>query len=148
MMDGRLAITLSNRLSDVSATMRRIEDFSLRHEVPAPVVQALLLALEESLVNIITHGYQDDHSHEIEVMLTLDETDLCVEIKDDGMAFDPRTVPPPDLSIPADQRPIGGLGVWLILQMMDDIEYSRDGTTNRLRLIKRWRSEAKRDTGE
>jgi anti-sigma regulatory factor (Ser/Thr protein kinase) len=147
-MNGRFALTLSNRLPDVSATMRRIEDFSLQHKVPAPVVQALLLALEESLVNIVTHGYQDDQSHDIEVILNLDETDLCVEIKDDGMAFDPRTIPPPDLSIPADERPIGGLGVWLTLQMMDDVEYCRDGTTNRLRLIKRWRREANQDTGK
>lgn len=140
-MNGRCALRLPNRLPDISDAILRVEQFALQHEAPVRVVQSLMLALDESLVNIVTHGYRDENTHTIEVVVDVHETDLWVEVKDDGIPFDPRTVPSPDFSLPVDDRPIGGLGVWLTLQMMDEVKYQREGPVNRLRLVKRWTKE-------
>jgi anti-sigma regulatory factor (Ser/Thr protein kinase) len=131
-------LTLLNRLSEIPDTMRRVEDFAEQHGVPAAAVQALKLALEESLVNIVTHGYQDTDAHRIDVAVDIRDGDIRLELTDDGIPFDPRTVPPPDVSKPADERPLGGLGVWLVKQMVDDVQYRRDGRRNKLLLVKRW----------
>lgn len=135
-MKERCALTLSNRRADVETTLRQVEAFFRQHPVPLAAMQSVLLALEELLVNILTHGYHDDQSHTIAVMLEVHESHLTVEITDDGMAFDPRTVPAPNFSMSIDERPIGGLGVWLTLKMMDEIDYRREGHMNRLRLVK------------
>lgn len=137
-MKERCPLTLSNRRTDVEATLRQVETFCRQHLVPLSAMQSVLLALEELLVNIVTHGYHDEQSHTIAVMLELHDSHLSIEITDDGMAFDPRTVPAPNFSMSIDERPIGGLGVWLILQMMDEIDYRREGHMNKLRLVKVW----------
>lgn len=137
-MQERCALTLSNRRTDVEATLRQVETFCRQHLVPLSAMQSVLLALEELLVNIVTHGYHDEQSHTIAVMLELHDSHLSIEITDDGMAFDPRTVPAPNFSMSIDERPIGGLGVWLTLQMMDEIDYRREGHMNKLRLVKVW----------
>lgn len=137
-MKERCPLTLSNRRIDIEAALRQVETFCRQHAVPLSARQSVLLALEELLVNIVTHGYQDDQSHTIAVMLELHDSRLSVEITDDGMAFDPRTVPAPNFSMSLDERPIGGLGVWLTLKMMDEIDYRREGHSNKLRLVKVW----------
>lgn len=137
-MQERCALTLSNRRTDVEATLRQVETFCSQQAVPLSVIQSVLLALEELLVNIVMHGYHDEQSHTIAVMLERHDSHLSVEITDDGMAFDPRTVPAPNLSMSLDERPIGGLGVWLTLKMMDEIDYRREGPMNKLRLVKGW----------
>ena len=137
-MQERCALTLSNRRTDVEATLRQVETFCRQQAVPLSVIESVLLALEELLVNIVTHGYHDEHCHTIAVMLELHGSHLSVEITDDGMAFDPRTVPAPNFAMSLDERPIGGLGVWLTLKMMDEIDYRREGLLNKLRLVKGW----------
>lgn len=140
-MYGRCIDRFPGRLPDVLDAISRVEQFSVQHRVPVRVVQSLVLALEEVLVNIIVHGYRDEESHVIEMIVDVHEMDIGVEVKDDGIPFDPRTVSAPNLSCPLDDRPIGGLGVWLTLQMMDEVKYQRDGSINRLWLVKRWTSE-------
>lgn len=138
-MQERCPLTLSNRPTDVEEALRQVETFCRRHAVPLAVRQSVLLALEELLVNIVTHGYHDEHSYTIAVMLELHDSHLSVEITDDGMAFDPRTVPAPNFLMSLEERPIGGLGVWLTLKMMDEIDYRRKDDMNKLRLVKVWR---------
>ncbi len=57
-------------------------------------------------------------------------------IEDDGIAFDPLIAPPPDLDSDIEDRPIGGLGVYLVKEMMDEVEYARADGRNRVTLVK------------
>ena len=61
----------------------------------------------------------------------------CMEVIDDGHAFNPLEAPPPDLSLPMEKRPIGGLGIHLLRELSDGITYERRNGTNRLVLTKR-----------
>lgn len=139
-MAADLTLVLNNQLTAIANTLSQIEGFMHAQQMPAMIVPSVLLGLEETLVNIVTHGYGDREPHMIMLTARLTDNELRVEITDDGVPFDPTAVPPPDLSQPAEQRPIGGLGVWLTRQMMDEVSYRRETGKNRLMLVKRWGS--------
>ena len=101
---------------------------------PARVIE-IELAVEEALTNICAYAYPDGHG-EVEVHCTHDETrGLLVDIVDAGIAFDMLTVPPPDVTADPDLRATGGLGVFLLRAMVDDVVYQRHNNHNILRLV-------------
>jgi anti-sigma regulatory factor (Ser/Thr protein kinase) len=101
------------------------ERFVTDHQLPAPVAQAADLALEEHLTNLLTHGHQAAAEHEIEIRLSIEAGELKLEVSDDATPFDPRSHPPPDLTLPLEERPIGGLGIHMILKLMTRVAYAR-----------------------
>jgi len=64
--------------------------------------------------------------------------EVRVEVIDGGKQFNPLTLPPVDVAAPLETRPIGGLGIHMMRQLMDTVEYRRERDTNILLLIKRW----------
>lgn len=96
------------------------------------------LALEEVLTNVISYG-ADGQAQPLRahVRLRQEAGEVWVGIADDGVAFDPLQAPPPDLESGLDERRVGGLGVFLVQQLMDSVTYRRDGAWNRLELRKR-----------
>jgi len=103
-----------------------------------PPAQALTfeLALEEVFLNVVLHGAPPGPLPRIEVTLVLLGHDLTMTIEDTGPHFDPTSLPPPDVTASAASRPVGGLGVFLVRQMMDAVSYERVGERNRLRMTK------------
>ena len=94
------------------------------------VVFALDLCLEELVTNVIFYGYNDKNEHWIEVTLDLQDNFVHVQIRDDGIPFDPTQSPEPDLDLPLEERKIGGLGIHLVKNYVDSIGYKRDGSFN------------------
>ena len=136
-MSDRLNISLANDLAELPSFWQRLDAFGARNRLPSDVVFAVKLALEELVTNTILYGYADDDAHTIEVNLNLDDEVLRATIVDDAAAFDPRNATEPDLTSPLAERPIGGLGVHLVKNLMDGIDYRRDGERNRITLTKR-----------
>ncbi len=93
----------------------------------------LRLAVEEAVANIINHG----QATTITLLATVEDEKLQLTIDDDGQPFDPTAESPTDLSVPADERPPGGMGVILIHKMADSLAYERVNQHNVLRIIKR-----------
>lgn len=100
------------------------------------LVQEVRLSLEEALVNIISHGFEDAAVHHIYITMTISDRVLGVEIADDGKPFNPVLFHPPDMDKPFDQHRIGGFGVRLIRSLMDQMEYTRFRDRNILRMKK------------
>jgi serine/threonine-protein kinase RsbW len=94
------------------------------------------LALVEAVSNTIKYGYQDKRVHFIRVRVGLEPKELFLEIEDDAGSFNPLDAPAPDFSLPVEERPIGGLGVYLMRTVMDQIDYQRAGAKNVLRMKK------------
>jgi serine/threonine-protein kinase RsbW len=82
----------------------------------------MLLAVDEAATNIIVHGYRGQPGA-IEIDVEKQDSSLAVSLRDQAPPFDPTSVPVPDLSLPLDQRPFGGMGVHLIRQSMDEVIY-------------------------
>ncbi len=112
-----------------------VEDFAERDNWPADLTFKVNLALDELSVNVVNYG---GDASEIEVSLASDGEKVRVEIVDDGQPFDPlNEAPEPDIDAPLEERAIGGLGIHLVREMMDELHYSREGGKNRLAMVKR-----------
>jgi serine/threonine-protein kinase RsbW len=103
------------------------------------VIYDLQLAVDEACANVVKHAY-DGQAGEIEVKIEPVDDSVQVIIRDWGAAFDPQEVPTPDLTGSLEQRPLGGLGVYLMRQVMDEVDFrfdSENGNGNTLTMVKR-----------
>ncbi len=128
----RLAIR--NDLAAVGSADRSLEEFLQGSSVDSEAVYSPVLALEEVLTNIIKYGYDDDREHEIVIEARLLPGGLVIQVTDDGHEFDPLQAPPPDLDLPFEERPIGGLGLRLLKNIAEQLSYERVGDHNVLTL--------------
>lgn len=95
------------------------------------------LAVDEACSNIIEHACDGECGEEIEITCSDAEDRLTVMIRDHGVPFDPDSAPAPDLEADLEDRPIGGLGVFLMKRLMDEIRYEVLGEAgNVLTLVK------------
>ena len=93
------------------------------------------LAVEEALVNVFNYAYPEAVGEVVLRCLLDDRERFIIEIEDSGAPFNVLTVSEPILAVPLSERKIGGLGIHLIRQFTDDVEYRREGGKNLLRLI-------------
>lgn len=129
---------LKNDLEQIELLAQAVELFGETHKLPAKTVFQTNLALDELLTNTICYGYPKGGEHEIMVRLTLEsEKFLFIEICDDADAFNPLEIAAPDVNQDIDDRPIGGLGIFLVRRIMDEITYMRKDNHNILILRKR-----------
>ena len=99
-------------------------------------IQEIELATEEALVNIFNYSYPEGDVGEVEVScITDNDVNFIIELLDNGIEFDLRAASEPDLEATVTGRPIGGLGIFLIKKMVDDLKYRREGENNILTLI-------------
>jgi serine/threonine-protein kinase RsbW/sigma-B regulation protein RsbU (phosphoserine phosphatase) len=129
-------LRLANDLAALAELADRVERFGAEQRLSANVVNALNVVLDEAVSNAINHGYAAGARGEIAVRLRREPDGVTVEVVDDGRPFDPLQAPPPDLTLPLEQRPIGGLGVHLIRNLMDEVSYARIGGRNVLKMAK------------
>ncbi len=129
-------LRLANDLAALADVAERVEAFGAEQRLPANVVNAVNVVLDEAVSNAINHGYEAGARGEIVVRLRCRPDGVLVEVEDDGRAFDPLQVPPPDLTLPLEQRPIGGLGIHLIRNLMDEVSYARVRGRNVLKMAK------------
>jgi len=132
-----LEIFLKNQPAEKQRLLHALHAFSADHKLGPKVVQAAELVLEEHLTNIFKYAYSDTALHEIVVRFACDESSFEIEVQDDGRSFNPLDRPVVNTSAPLEQRPVGGLGIHLIREFMDQLDYRREGGKNILRMIKR-----------
>ena len=96
------------------------------------------LVVDEACANVIQHAYADLEPGDMAVACYLDGRRFLIEVRDWGRSFDPQTVPEPDVEAPLEERSLGGLGLFLIREFMDEIEFSFDPDEgNVLTMVKR-----------
>lgn len=130
---------LRNDLAELQRLNQLVTDFAEHHSLPSELVFRVTLVLEEIITNVISYGYEDEMEHEISVRLSWEDPDMKIEVEDDGRPFNPLEAPPPDMVKPLAERPVGGLGIHLVREMMDKLEYRRENDKNLLVLKTRVR---------
>lgn len=105
------------------------------HGLPATLMHDVHLVLEEVTCNVLSHGKVRGRDPALELLVAVDGSRLCLEFRDDGLAFDPLSQPAPDLDADIGERPIGGLGVHLVRQLAEEVAYSREHHHNVLRVV-------------
>lgn len=135
-MNATLHLRLRSDLQALSLATEQLRDFFGRRQVRKDAAYAMELALEELATNIIEHGSNGKNERDIEATVRLDDESVVLEIQDDGCEFNPFAHPVPDTSLSADERPIGGLGIHFVRNLVDDCEYTRSGEKNIVRVKK------------
>lgn len=102
-------------------------------ELPELQMRQLELLIEEIIVNIWRYSYPQSAPGAVTVSYSVPKPgELCVEVGDQGIAFDPLMVPAPDLTLDLEQRPVGGLGIFLLKSFAGSLSYRREQGWNRL----------------
>ena len=106
-------------------------------------IRDLQLAVDEVCSNSIRHGYGGQEG-QIEVSVERIGHAIRVVVRDWGMAFDPEQIPVPDLEIPLEERSLGGLGLFLVQQVMDEVRFEFNGSKgNSVTMVRRLDREGK-----
>ncbi len=99
-------------------------------------VGELELILEELLVNIISYAYDEAGTGTIHVAGIVDGSTVTLELRDRGREFNPLEKETPDLDADIEDRPIGGLGIFLVTELASSVTYERIGDENVLRVVR------------
>lgn len=128
-MPQRFQITRAAELESLSVFRQFISDCCANHNVPHDTVFDLKLAVDEACTNVIEHGYKGMDPGSIILSFRIERDRILVQITDFGHIFEPADAPKPDIEAALEDREIGGLGLYLIYQTMDNIDYqtSEDG---------------------
>ncbi len=110
--------------------------FAQTHALPEAVRRSLNVALDELLANELSHGMAGLGAGSVTVEVELDQERLTVTLTNDGPPFDPFRQAAPDTTLSVDDRPIGGLGIHLVRELMDEVSYERRGARNVVILVK------------
>ena len=128
--EGELKLAIKNELSELEGLNATLAQFLDAHGVPHRAAYAVNLAIDELVVNVIRYAYVDDDTHLIDIELAVEGEQVILRIVDDGRPFDPRRGPSLDLH--AEDREVGGLGLILVLDMVDVLKYRRVEERNRV----------------
>lgn len=128
------SMSIANTIDDMSRLCAEFHDFLLGMKLPSSKIYVLDLALEEMITNIIKYSYDDHRDHGIKVEMEVTDKLVYLLIEDDGHEFDPLAQSTPNLDVDIAEREIGGVGIFLTLNMVNEINYSRINNKNRLRI--------------
>jgi anti-sigma regulatory factor (Ser/Thr protein kinase) len=125
-MRASFELVAKSSLDDLSKISDFILDSTRGSELDQRETFHLMMAVDEACTNIIKYGGSD----EIDVKCDVEDDLVVVQITDDGVAFNPLEAPKPDLNAPLEEREVGGLGIYIIRALMNDVKYEREGGKN------------------
>jgi anti-sigma regulatory factor (Ser/Thr protein kinase) len=132
-----ISFKVASDVSELERLCQIVEEFGEANNLPAEAVFQITLILEEVVSNSIKYGYQGQPGHFIELNISLACGMVVIDVEDSGVPFNLLEAPMPDLHCPVEERPIGGLGIYLTRTLMDGVEYERREGKNCLRLRKK-----------
>jgi anti-sigma regulatory factor (Ser/Thr protein kinase) len=113
-----------------------MEKFRARAGIGEDAFAGMDLAVDEILTNVISYAFRDGDRHRVDLELEFSGGRLRVEIRDDGIPFNPLDIPAPKLDGEIGERDVGGLGMHFVRNIADDITYRREANWNILSLSK------------
>jgi sigma-B regulation protein RsbU (phosphoserine phosphatase) len=128
-------IVIKNQLPEIAAVNEKFEAFAEEFDIPRSVAMKFNVVFDEVLSNVISYAYRDDEEHNIEIRMERVGKRLTVAITDDGVPFNPLNVATPRTDLALEDREVGGLGIHLVRNLVDDVSYQRRIDKNVLTLI-------------
>lgn len=121
--------------------LAKVRDFVAGHAINSGFqeddIADIRLAVDEAYTNIIKHAYNNDKQKSVDIELGYNNTEFWVALLDTGDAFNPKNYDKPDIRQKIKEKKRGGVGVYLIRKLMDDVEYQTDNTINTIRMTKK-----------
>lgn len=129
-------LILTNNIQELKRLEPFLENFFDRNNLDMALLPSVNLALEEALANVIMYAYPEGTQGDVTLTAEVKDDDICMEISDMGTPFNPLQQKEADLDVPLEERQIGGLGIHLIKEIMDKVEYAHEDGRNVLRMRK------------
>lgn len=123
---------IAGKTEEIVAAILRTEEVASCHDIQYPVH----LVCEEIVINVVDYAYPDTDNGYLEIEVSKNEKELVIQFRDGGVPFDPLQREEPDISLPLEERQIGGLGIFLVQQMMDMVSYEYSNNENVLTIKK------------
>jgi len=136
MAKNKVSFILKSNLSELDTLSEHLERYGQSIGLSSKCIFEANLALDELFTNIISYGFNDNKEHTIEITITHKNNKLIFSIEDDGLPFNPTQVETPDLECTIEECKIGGLGIHLARNLMDEVCYQRCKEKNILTLKK------------
>ena len=131
------SISLTNDIQSVTLLSLFVDEVCSDVAVGDPLTMQVNMAMEEAVVNVINYAYPKGKQGVIHVVAEADDNCLTFTISDGGTPFDPTAMEDADVTLPAEERSIGGLGIHLVRNLMDSVSYERRDGKNLLTLKKK-----------
>lgn len=134
------ATTYRKKVNASTHNLSAIREFVSKHAenqgFSAQKVADIQLAVDEAYTNIIKHAYKNDSNKEVVINLEFDDDKMVVTLTDHGVGFDIEKYKRPDLKRQIEKKKRGGMGVYLIRKLMDEVTYNIKNQKNILRMSK------------
>jgi anti-sigma regulatory factor (Ser/Thr protein kinase) len=136
-MTAPTTLILKNDVLELENVISFVSDVCVRNSIPPGTERNLTLALDEMITNVATHAYPGGGEHRFTLQITVSNEEFVARIEDDGVEFNPTEHAIPDLDAPLEERKVGGLGIYLVRQIMTSVEYQRVAGKNVVTLRKK-----------
>ena len=135
-MGHSFTLKIDNRLEEIDRVNDELIEFATAWGIPSKTSATIRMVFDELLTNVISYAYGDEETHIIEIKVELIDDSILMVIMDDGLPFNPFIQDTPDTELDVDEREIGGLGIHLVMEMLDQVSYQRRVDHNVVTLMK------------
>ena len=129
-------LIIKNELEQLTRLYAFLDRQAVAYGLEELQLMQVKLALEEAVTNVILYAYPDKKDQDIRIDMSYENKRLTIVITDTGTDFNPLERQEPDLTLSLEERPIGGLGIYLVKQLMTEVTYSRSAGKNILTMTK------------
>lgn len=123
---------ITGKAEEIVSAILQTEEVASCRDIQYPVH----LVCEEIVINVVDYAYPDNDNGYLNIEVAKNETELVIQFRDGGIPFNPLQRKQPDISLPLEERQIGGLGIFLVQQMMDMVSYEYSNNENVLTIKK------------
>ena len=127
---------LENKISELKSLNQHLNNWGEGIKLLPDSIARINICLDELFTNIVSYGFKDDLEHTINFTLLADNNLVTINIEDDGIPFNPLEKIDPDFPENVENAEIGGLGIHIIRQLMDNVSYARKQGNNQLTMKK------------
>lgn len=127
---------IKNELGQLTRLYAFLDRQADAYELEDLLLMQIKLVLEEAVTNVILYAYPEKVDQDIRIDMNYENKRLTIVITDTGIAFNPLERQEPDLTLSLEERPIGGLGIYLVKQLMTEVTYNRSDGKNILTMTK------------
>ena len=130
-------LQISNEVSRISELEGFVNEIAEDKHLDSALAMNLNLALEEAVTNVVMYAYPEGTEGTVDISASEFSDRIEFRISDKGKPFDPTAAPDADITLGVEERGIGGLGIFMVRKIMDEVSYERIGEKNILTMIKR-----------
>lgn len=140
-MENKKAITVEASMEYLDKVTSFVEAFLEDYACPIKIAMKILLCVEELYANVVNYAYGSKDGNctiELEGKAYETENEVCICMRDQGVPFDPFAKEDPDITLSVDEREIGGLGIYMVKNIMDTVSYEYKQQENIVTITKKW----------